>query len=162
MEGDFSIIPQLFLDPTSPSFDGLFPCPTEPWGDLPFQFNDSEDMMVYNFLHDAVNTGWSPLDLTATAVSSVKSEPGDPFDLVPLPTVEVDPPEPVRITAKRREVPDSVSTSRDSGSMKKRKSLAADGEAEFGRERGFNVFPRTQYPIGAKVLLTLKIKICKS
>lgn len=62
------------------SFGGLvvpFPCTTDPWADLPFHFNDSEDMLVYNSLSDAVNFGWSPLDLTAAAV---KAEPHvDPF-----------------------------------------------------------------------------------
>ncbi|XP_059460824.1 ethylene-responsive transcription factor 2-like [Corylus avellana] len=60
---------------------GLFPCLTEQWGDLPFQVNDSEDMIVYNSLRDAVSFGWSPLDLTAT---NIKAEQGDVLELAPI------------------------------------------------------------------------------
>jgi EREBP-like factor len=60
---------------------GLFPCLTEQWGDLPFQVNDSEDMIVYNSLRDAVSFGWSPLDLTAT---NIKAEPGGELELAPI------------------------------------------------------------------------------
>ena len=60
---------------------GLFPCLTEQWGDLPFQVNDSEDMIVYNSLRDAVSFGWSPLDLTAT---NIKAEPGGDLELAPI------------------------------------------------------------------------------
>ncbi|KAJ4956597.1 hypothetical protein NE237_013380 [Protea cynaroides] len=71
----------------SSSFSSLFPCLTENWGDLPLKVDDSEDMVVYRFLHDAVSVGWSPSlsndssnsssssafsDLTAV---TVKSEP---------------------------------------------------------------------------------------
>ncbi|XP_075647604.1 ethylene-responsive transcription factor 3-like [Castanea sativa] len=60
---------------------GLFPYLTEQWGDLPFKVDDSEDMIVYNSLHDAVSFGWSPLDLTAatttTSTTSIKAEPRD-------------------------------------------------------------------------------------
>lgn len=54
--------------------DGLVisSCLTENWGELPLRVNDSEDMIIFNYLHDAVNSGWSPLDSTAT--SSVKAE----------------------------------------------------------------------------------------
>ncbi|GMN41058.1 hypothetical protein TIFTF001_010287 [Ficus carica] len=45
----------------------LIPCLTNQWGDLPLQVNDSDDMIVYNSLHDAVTFGWSPSDLTAAA-----------------------------------------------------------------------------------------------
>nr|QNI23876.1 AP2/ERF transcription factor [Camptotheca acuminata] len=51
----------------------LFPCLTDNWGDLPFKDNDSEDMVLYGVLHDAVGRGWLPSVSAATAV--VKSEP---------------------------------------------------------------------------------------
>ncbi|KAJ6705314.1 DNA-BINDING DOMAIN [Salix purpurea] len=65
----------------NPSFNSLISCLTETWGDLPLKMDDSEDMVVYNFLRDAVRFGWSPLDLTspstttATATNVVKAEP---------------------------------------------------------------------------------------
>lgn len=59
---------------------------TEQWGDLPFQFNDSEDMIVYNHLNDAVSFGWSPsLDFSAT---NIKAEPTDVLELPPVMGVE--------------------------------------------------------------------------
>ncbi|KAJ6943817.1 ethylene-responsive transcription factor 2-like [Populus alba x Populus x berolinensis] len=76
----------------SPSFSSLISCLTETWGDLPLKVDDSEDMVIYNSLRDAVRFGWSPLDLTsptattATATitrapSVVKAEPG--YELEP-------------------------------------------------------------------------------
>ncbi|PON92433.1 AP2/ERF transcription factor [Trema orientale] len=53
----------------------LIPCLTEQWGDLPLQVNDSEDMIVYNSLTDAVNFGWSPSDHLTAAAAAVKAEP---------------------------------------------------------------------------------------
>ncbi|OVA04120.1 AP2/ERF domain [Macleaya cordata] len=71
----------------SSSFTSLFPCLSENWGDLPLKVDDSEDMVLFGVLRDAVNVGWipletpphqsiedSPLDLT---VKTVKSEPQD-------------------------------------------------------------------------------------
>ncbi|XP_022737064.1 ethylene-responsive transcription factor 2-like isoform X2 [Durio zibethinus] len=43
------------------------------WGDLPLKVDDSEDMIIYNSLHEALNFGWSPSDLTV--VAAVKAEP---------------------------------------------------------------------------------------
>lgn len=40
----------------------LFPCLTETWGDLPLKVDDSEDMVIYGLLHDAVNVGWTPFN----------------------------------------------------------------------------------------------------
>ncbi|KAK9993849.1 hypothetical protein SO802_023552 [Lithocarpus litseifolius] len=67
---------------------GLFPYLTEQWGDLPFKVDDSEDMIVYNSLRDAVSFGWSPLDLTAATTAatatatatSIKAEPREIFE----------------------------------------------------------------------------------
>ncbi|KDP28853.1 hypothetical protein JCGZ_14624 [Jatropha curcas] len=43
------------------SFDHLYSSfLTENWGDLPLKLDDSEDMIVYDALRDAVNVGWSP------------------------------------------------------------------------------------------------------
>ncbi|KAK9095180.1 hypothetical protein Scep_026649 [Stephania cephalantha] len=54
----------------------------EDWGPLPLKFDDSDDMIVYNYLRDAVSVGWSPwLTVTGVNVSvnvasaAVKSEP---------------------------------------------------------------------------------------
>lgn len=44
----------------SSGFGGLFSCLTENWGDLPLKENDSEDMVVYGVLRDAVSIGWTP------------------------------------------------------------------------------------------------------
>ncbi|KAJ4953452.1 hypothetical protein NE237_030284 [Protea cynaroides] len=68
------------------SFSSLFPCLTENWGDLPLNVDDSEDMVVYGVLRDAVNIGWIPSHLEESPNSSssmfsdstvvtIKSEP---------------------------------------------------------------------------------------
>lgn len=44
------------------------PCLTETWGDLPLKVDDSEDMVIYGVLRDAVNDGWTPFN-------DVKAEP---------------------------------------------------------------------------------------
>ncbi|XVF22780.1 hypothetical protein REPUB_Repub12eG0200600 [Reevesia pubescens] len=69
----------VFLQPSydrSSSFSSVFL--NESWGDLPLKIDDSEDMLVYSALSDAVNTGWSPsneaIDLTKVAVDSVEEE----------------------------------------------------------------------------------------
>ncbi|RWR85387.1 ethylene-responsive transcription factor 2-like protein [Cinnamomum micranthum f. kanehirae] len=67
----------------------LFPCLTESWGDLPLKVDDSDDMVVYGFLNDAISAGWIP-SLAATENTSfppfqpvtVKSEP---IDITPAP-----------------------------------------------------------------------------
>lgn len=61
----------------SSSFSRLFL--TDNWGDLPLKVDDSEDMLVYGALREAVNVGWSPtldfLDSALTDFTSVKAEP---------------------------------------------------------------------------------------
>lgn len=52
----------------SSSFSSLVPCLTETWGDLPLKVDDSEDMVIYGLLRDAVNDGWTPFN-------NVKAEP---------------------------------------------------------------------------------------
>ncbi|MQL80521.1 hypothetical protein Taro_012957 [Colocasia esculenta] len=42
------------------SFGSLMPCLTENWGDLPLKVDDSEDMVVFSILRDAVSAGWVP------------------------------------------------------------------------------------------------------
>ncbi|XP_031287432.1 ethylene-responsive transcription factor 2-like [Pistacia vera] len=61
-------------------FSNLSSCLTEHWGDLPLKVDDSEDMIIYNSLRDAVNSGWSPLDVTATT-TTVKAEPREELEL---------------------------------------------------------------------------------
>ncbi|XAR66095.1 hypothetical protein NMG60_11012175 [Bertholletia excelsa] len=56
------------------------PCPTETWGDLPFKVDDSEDMVIYGLLHDAVSVGWTPFNLTATDVSTEPGAVSEPSD----------------------------------------------------------------------------------
>ncbi|KAK6155946.1 hypothetical protein DH2020_010194 [Rehmannia glutinosa] len=52
----------------STSFSSLMSCLTETWGDLPLKVDDSEDMVIYGLLRDAVNDGWTPFN-------DVKAEP---------------------------------------------------------------------------------------
>ncbi|GFY84413.1 ethylene responsive element binding factor 1 [Actinidia rufa] len=40
----------------SSSFSSLIPCLTETWGDLPLKVDDSEDMVIYGLLRDAVTS----------------------------------------------------------------------------------------------------------
>ncbi|EPS60385.1 hypothetical protein M569_14419, partial [Genlisea aurea] len=42
-----------------------------PWGELPLRVDDSDDMVIYSLLNDAVNDGWMPF-------IDVKSEPETP------------------------------------------------------------------------------------
>ena len=45
----------------SSSFGSLMlPCLTESWGDLPLREDDSEDMVLFGILRDAVSAGWMP------------------------------------------------------------------------------------------------------
>ncbi|RWR80619.1 ethylene-responsive transcription factor 1A [Cinnamomum micranthum f. kanehirae] len=63
---------------TSSFGSSLFACLTENWGELPLKEDDSDDMLVYGFLSEAVSDGWIP-SLTAkeNASFAVKSEPID-------------------------------------------------------------------------------------
>lgn len=53
------------------SGSSLFPCLTDNWGQLPLNDNDSQDMMLYGMLLDAVNIGWMP---SPSETITVKSE----------------------------------------------------------------------------------------
>lgn len=57
----------------SSSFGSLYPCLTENWGELPLKEDDSEDMVVYGVLRDAVNVGWVPFP-------SLAPVPTEPFN----------------------------------------------------------------------------------
>ncbi|CAK9166352.1 unnamed protein product [Ilex paraguariensis] len=60
----------------SSSFSSLMPCLTDTWGDLPLKVDDSEDMVVYDLLRDAVSVGWTPFNFTA----EVKPEPREEME----------------------------------------------------------------------------------
>ncbi|KAA8526030.1 hypothetical protein F0562_007870 [Nyssa sinensis] len=67
-----------YCSATSSFSCSLFPCLTDNWGELPLKEDDSEDMVVYGVLRDAVNIGWLPSLAGATGV--VKSEPETPTE----------------------------------------------------------------------------------
>ncbi|KAG9452179.1 hypothetical protein H6P81_005083 [Aristolochia fimbriata] len=54
---------------SSSSLSSLYPCLTENWGQLPLKEDDSEDMVLYGVLNDAVSAGWVP------SLSSLPSSP---------------------------------------------------------------------------------------
>ncbi|KAK1421377.1 hypothetical protein QVD17_23669 [Tagetes erecta] len=54
----------------SSSFSSLIPCLTEKWGDLPLKVDDSEDMVIYGILRDAVNVGWTPFNFSVKQEST--------------------------------------------------------------------------------------------
>lgn len=60
----------------SSSFGSLMPCLTETWGDLPLKVDDSEDMVIYGLLRDAVNDGWTPFN-DVKAEPRFEAEPAD-------------------------------------------------------------------------------------
>lgn len=68
-----SVLPDLFPAAYSTDF----------WGDLPLQIDDSQDMIIYNSLHEAVNSGWSlpPVDslLTTFETNDVVPAALEPF-----------------------------------------------------------------------------------
>ncbi|KAE8720357.1 Ethylene-responsive transcription factor 2 [Hibiscus syriacus] len=68
--------------PRPSSFTCLSSCLTEHWGDLPLKVDDSEDMLIYNSLHEALNFGWSPL--SSTVPTAVKDEPEEVMTPVTL------------------------------------------------------------------------------
>ncbi|KAK7307766.1 hypothetical protein VNO77_41116 [Canavalia gladiata] len=81
----------------SSSFSSLYPCLSDDWGELPLKEDDSEDMVLYGVLRDAVDVGWVPsLDAGSPESFSsgfmpavtVKSEP----DLFPAPEPVFSPP----------------------------------------------------------------------
>ncbi|MCE3216126.1 translation termination factor eRF1 [Datura stramonium] len=59
------------------SFSSLMPCLTESWGDLPLKVDDSEDMVIYGLLQDALSIGWTPSHLTS---AEVKAEPREEIE----------------------------------------------------------------------------------
>ncbi|KAE8672204.1 Ethylene-responsive transcription factor 2 [Hibiscus syriacus] len=72
----------------SSSFSCLYPCLTETWGDLPLKENDSEDMLVFGILRDALTVGWAPSDNTSVNFTPTKPEPQE--ILVETPVIRVD------------------------------------------------------------------------
>ncbi|MBA0563778.1 hypothetical protein Golob_008742 [Gossypium lobatum] len=59
----------------SSSFSRLYPCLTDTWGDLPLKENDSEDMLVFGYLRDALTVGWAPSDHSSPTFPPIKPEP---------------------------------------------------------------------------------------
>ncbi|XVE65148.1 hypothetical protein DITRI_Ditri07aG0158000 [Diplodiscus trichospermus] len=68
----------------SSSFSRLYPCLTETWGDLPLKENDSEDMLVFGFLHDALTVGWAPSDNSSANFPPIKPEPQEILTETPV------------------------------------------------------------------------------
>lgn len=59
----------------SSSFSSLISClSSDTWGDLPLKEDDSEDMVIYNFLRDAVSVGWTPFTFIANDVVKAEHE----------------------------------------------------------------------------------------
>ncbi|KAK4353133.1 hypothetical protein RND71_028651 [Anisodus tanguticus] len=56
------------------SFSRLIPCLTDTWGELPLKIDDSEDMVIYGLLKDALIAGWSPFNITAGEVKLTSPE----------------------------------------------------------------------------------------
>ncbi|KAI9087076.1 hypothetical protein K1719_017893 [Acacia pycnantha] len=97
----------------SSSFSSLYPCLTDNWGELPLKEDDSEDMLVYGVLRDAVNFGWVPsLDVgSPESISSdfaptvtVKSEP----DVLPVLDSPASPPVVKQEKVAEAAVPEAV------------------------------------------------------
>ncbi|XP_065857478.1 ethylene-responsive transcription factor 2-like [Euphorbia lathyris] len=78
------------------SFSSLYPCLSENWGELPLKVDDSEDMLLYGVLRDAVTVGWVPSLKTESEMDfpPVKLESQDNFFLMPeiLPAPVASPP----------------------------------------------------------------------
>ncbi|OMO52232.1 hypothetical protein COLO4_37337 [Corchorus olitorius] len=153
-------------NPKSSSFSCLNSCLSETWGDLPLKVDDSEDMIIYNSLHEALNFGWSPTS-DSTVETAVKPEPEEePHHIALTPVMEVNPlgignnePPPVRVTAKRREQEAPAAAlynNSSSSSPKRRKSLAAN-KAELERDMGLTVFQLGHQmglmPVGEQLLV---------
>ncbi|KAF3622309.1 Ethylene-responsive transcription factor 2 [Capsicum annuum] len=61
------------------SFSRLIPCLTETWGALPLRVDDSEDMVIYGLLKEALNAGWSPFNFPAVEVTpEFMASPAEP------------------------------------------------------------------------------------
>ncbi|GKC53429.1 ethylene-responsive transcription factor 2-like protein [Tanacetum coccineum] len=73
----------------SGSFSSLIPCLSENWGDLPLKVDDSDDMVIYGILRDAVSVGWTPFNFSAKEIKAepiVKIEPAQlPEAVAPIP-----------------------------------------------------------------------------
>ncbi|XP_039050583.1 ethylene-responsive transcription factor 2-like [Hibiscus syriacus] len=67
------LVPPMFC--RSSSFSRLYPCFTETWGDLPLREDDSEDMLLFGLLRDALAVGWAPSDNSSTNFAPIKPEP---------------------------------------------------------------------------------------
>ncbi|KAI3756563.1 hypothetical protein L1987_56384 [Smallanthus sonchifolius] len=63
--------------PTYCRSNNLFPCFSDTWGELPFKQNDSDDMLIARFLHEALDfeCQLSPAMPTSGNTTTVKSEP---------------------------------------------------------------------------------------
>ncbi|RZC86670.1 hypothetical protein C5167_030022 [Papaver somniferum] len=93
----------------STSCSSLFTCLSENWGDLPLKVDDSEDMVLFGVLRDAVNLGWIPSESSPSSQSqsqspqiSSSSSFSSPFLDFPSVTVKSEPEE--NVTAVRKEV----------------------------------------------------------
>nr|ADC55527.1 ERF transcription factor [Camellia sinensis] len=80
-DADFALLESisrqlLSNDSESNSWNSLFTCLGDNWGELPLKENDSEDMLVYGLLNEAATVGWLPSLTAATTTSAtVKLEP---------------------------------------------------------------------------------------
>ncbi|XP_007039732.2 PREDICTED: ethylene-responsive transcription factor 2 [Theobroma cacao] len=79
---DCTTAPPMFC--RSSSFSRLYPCLTETWGDLPLKEDDSEDMLVFGFLRDALTEGWAPSDNSSTNFPPIKPEPQEILTETPV------------------------------------------------------------------------------
>nr|AZL94779.1 ERF1-like protein [Colobanthus quitensis] len=71
--------------PRNSSFNQLYPCLTNNWGKLPLKEDDSEDMVLFGVLRDAVNTGWSPESGSESVVTDISDPAGSPVAGVAIP-----------------------------------------------------------------------------